>query len=169
MRWKKTLAMSGTLLLLFAAGAALYLVFFATPRMRVQENIRTYEAPMPLAPPGSIPLDEHGPAVRQPAAGSLPLPAVDATEANIGRGAVYYGYYCLFCHGEEGDGEGPVGQSYLPKPVLRAERVAGMSEAELLEAMLLGTGHEPVVNRVVPPDSYAFLVLYIRDLIGRKK
>ena len=32
------------------------------------------------------------------------------------RGRVYYNYYCVFCHGDNGQGDGPVGYSYMPAP-----------------------------------------------------
>ena len=148
------------------AGVIFYLVFFTSPRMRVQLNIRAFEAVMPNAPDDSVPLEEVDflPAGRT-APTFQPSPA---TTENIRKGEVYYGYYCLFCHGEKGDGEGPVGQSYMPEPPdLRTEKVRKMSDEELLRAMLLGTGHEPVINRVVPPPGYEPLVLFVRALNGQ--
>lgn len=164
MKWQKAATITGLLFVLIVAGIAFYFVFFTTPRMRIQENIRAYEALMPNAPAGSVPVE---------ATRSLPDSlylqhydlVVDDTPVNSDKGKVYYGYYCLFCHGEKGDGEGPVGQSYMPMPSdLRTEKVRNLNDGELLKAMLLGTGHEPVINRVVPAEGYAPLIVYVRAL-----
>ena len=42
--------------------------------------------------------------------------AVSPTPGAISLGRIYYGYYCLMYHGEDGNGEGPVGASYVPLP-----------------------------------------------------
>lgn len=49
---------------------------------------------------------------------------------------------------------------------LSEERLQKMSDAELLRAMLLGTGHEPVLERVVPQEAYGPLLQFVRSLNG---
>lgn len=93
----------------------------------------------------------------------LPLP----TEENLHRGKVYYAYYCIFCHGENGEGNGPVGQSYVPKPAnLNADSITRYSVPELYDASLTGTGHEPVLRQVIPAEHRKYLILYIRQTFG---
>jgi len=41
--------------------------------------------------------------------------------------------------------------------------VGEKSDGEILYAMLTGTGHEPVLQRVVPPPYRWYLVLYVRQ------
>ena len=91
------------------------------------------------------------------------------TAADRARGKVYYDYYCVFCHGDKGDGNGPVGESYVPVPAdLRAAKIQAYADGELLRAMLVGTGHEPVLGRVVHPEHRWYLVLYVRSMtVGR--
>jgi cytochrome c1 len=68
----------------------------------------------------------------------------DVHSENYARGKIYYGYYCSFCHGDKGDGFGPVGYSYNPVPAdLHTAKIQSMSDGELLYAMLTGTGHAP--------------------------
>lgn len=165
MKWRKTAVITGIFIIVVAAGIVFYFVFFTTPRMRVQENIRAFEAVMPTAPPASVPLEQTAVIPDVLFHPDRLKPPLEATPDNINKGRVYYGYYCLFCHGEKGDGEGPVGLSYMPAPPdLRTEKVQTMNNTDLLRASLLGTGHEPVINRVVPPEGYAPLLLYIRTL-----
>jgi mono/diheme cytochrome c family protein len=120
------------------------------PRMRHQPNIRAYETVMRLPPLGSVPISrpEAAPALSTAAAGRL-----------------YYRYYCVFCHGENGDGNGPVGQSYVPKPTdLRRAKIQSYSDDDLRQAMLTGKGHAPVLESIIPRAYYGALVAYVRSL-----
>ena len=97
-------------------------------------------------------------------AGDLKNPLLPSA-VNLAAGTVYYHYYCVFCHGEKGDGNGPVGNSYTPRPAdLRSRRIAGYSDGQLLRAMLTGLGHEPVLGRVVAPGHRWQLALFVRSL-----
>jgi hypothetical protein len=145
-------------------GVASYLLFTG-PRMLVQPHVRTFRATMLPTPEGSVPV--ANPLVALPtaeAAKSLnnPLPG---TPENRARGRVYYGYYCAFCHGPTGRGDGPVGTSYVPVPAdLASEKVRGYSDGQLLRAMFTGTGHEPMLERIVPAEYRWYLVLHARQL-----
>lgn len=157
--------------ILAALGAALLIpvvaagiVFNLGPRMRHQPNIRAYEAVMPPMPEGSVPSfglqDIHG----KSAADRLVIP-IAADEINVKAGETAYGYWCVACHGILGRGRGPVGESYVPlPPKLNTERVRRMGDGELLRAMLLGTGHEPVLERVIPVERRWQVLLYVRSL-----
>jgi hypothetical protein len=152
-------------LLVALAGAGVWLYFVAGgPRMRVQVNIRPFEAAMPLPPPDSVPLTAPAPLPDAEQARAMVNPLAPTT-ANIAQGAVYYEYYCRFCHGAHGRAETQVSDSYMPKPAdLGADRVARMSDGELVRAMLLGIGHEPVLERVIPGKCYWYLALFVRTL-----
>ncbi|MDA8164526.1 MAG: hypothetical protein M0017_05785, partial [Desulfobacteraceae bacterium] len=81
----------------------------------------------------------------------------------------YYRYYCVFCHGENGVGRSPVGDSYMPAPPsLRQAGIGQLPDDQLLLAMLTGVGHDPVLERVVPPRHRWPLLLYVRSLSARK-
>ena len=138
---------------------------FTGPRMRVQSNIRTFQATFPPMPEGTVPVVDKRPSVPSAEeAASLENPLSPAS-ANVAKGEVYYGYYCVFCHGPAGDGDGPVGRSYVPTPGdLRTRRVRDLSDGQLLRRMLTGTGHEPALNRVILPEHRWYLVLYVRSL-----
>jgi mono/diheme cytochrome c family protein len=143
-------------------GGVVALVYFTGPRMWVQPNVRPFQAPAPPLPEGVVPM-RTAPALptEQEAAGLAS--AVPVTKDTVAAGAVYYEYYCVFCHGQYGDGNGPVGESYAPKPAdLREQKYAAYSDGQLLRGMLLGTGHEPVLERVVLPEHRWPLVHYTR-------
>ncbi|SNB46681.1 cytochrome C [Geobacter sp. DSM 9736] len=139
-------------------------VLYTGPRMKEQPHIRAYQTVAPLPPEGTVAVHvpEGIPSSAQAALATNPL---EATDLNIERGKVYYGYYCIFCHGEEGRGNGPVGESYSPVPAdLRSARVRGYRDGQLLRRMLTGAGHGPVLERVVSPRHRWHIVLYVRSL-----
>ena len=154
---------------LFAPGSwTLYPHWYTSnPRMYVQPSIRTYQAAMPHPPAGSVPRTdaiEPLPTTQQ----ARTLTTRPTTFADLAAGKTCYQYYCVFCHGDAGDGNGPVGESYVPKPAdLRTPRVREMSDGQLLRAMITGTGHEPVLEYTVLPEHRWPLVHYVRELSGK--
>jgi mono/diheme cytochrome c family protein len=146
-------------------GLTILYLLFTGPRMFAQPNIRQFQAIMPVTPANTVPVKNvFEPLPSREQAQKLTNP-LDANETNIAKGRVYYGYYCAFCHGEKGDGFGPVGYSYIPVPAdLRTAKIKDMSDGELLYSMLTGTGHAPMLQRIIPSDYWWHLVLYARLL-----
>lgn len=144
---------------LVSIGAAIALLH--GPHMRWQASLRSHDAPVPPMPSGTVPMHSTSPAASGEMAETAPLPAAVAVE----YGQTYYAYYCVYCHGPTGDGDGPVGESHLPKPAdLRLPRVQQLTDDELTHAMLFGTGHEPVLENVVQKQHRQSLVSYVRQL-----
>ncbi|MGO8706006.1 MAG: c-type cytochrome [Candidatus Brocadiia bacterium] len=139
------------------------------PEMKSQPNIRAYQARFPLPPAGVVPVE---------ATAGIPPPAtqnpLSATAENLARGRTYYEYYCLPCHGDSADGNGPVGQSFLPHPPdlrscrgchggtadvkaqaaqsspaaadMSSKKVRVLKDGELLRVILTGVGHRPAIE-----------------------
>ena len=149
---------------LTAFALMLTFVFLTGPRMLVQPNLRTFRAPAALPPSNSVPVQVAAePLPTADEARTLTNPVPD-TAGNRRRGRVYYEYYCLACHGTAGDGAGPVGESYVPVPAdlrVRVPQIPG--DGELLRRMLTGTGHAPVLERVIAPEERWYLVRYVRQ------
>ncbi len=147
----KFLALLFALLSAAAAGSVVLYLVFSNPRMRSQPSVRAYETVMPLPPAGSVPVAD-----RRSFTASLSGPSA---------GKIYYEYYCVFCHGANGSGVAPVGDSYVPKPSdLRSQELRNLSDQELLKAMLTGVGHEPVLESIIPVNFYPALLAYVREL-----
>lgn len=138
-------------------------VLFKGPRMTVQHHFRDYQRVAPPPPPGTVSVGHVAPpSATERAALKNPL---QPTAANLAAGGIYYQYYCVFCHGETGAGNGPVGQSYTPVPTdLRLAKIRSYGDGDLLRRMLTGIGHEPVLARVVPQEHRWHLALYVRSL-----
>ena len=159
-RWMILLA-AAVLVMVSTAG---YLMM-AGPRMYEQTHIRAFQAVMPPAPKGSVPTTDWPPPLVSSAEAAHLASPLPWTAASAARGKVYYSYYCEFCHGASGAGDGPVGESYVPRPAdLRAAKITAYSDGQLLRASLLGTGHEPVLERVVRAEHRWYLVMYVREL-----
>ncbi len=153
------------IIIIIFGGSVVGYLLFTGPRMYVQPNIRVFQAQVPLAPPGTIPV--VNPFEPLPAKDEIKklINPVEKTSENYARGKIYYGYYCAFCHGDKGDGFGPVGYSYNPVPAdLRTAKIQSMSDGELLYSMLTGAGHAPMLERIVLPKYRWYLVLHMRKL-----
>lgn len=138
------------------------------PRMLTQPSIQPFQQPMPAMPADVVPTtgSPNSITMKQSKLKVNPLPA---SKLNLANGRIYYGYYCLTCHGEKGDGQGPVGVAYVPKAAdLRTSRVAALSDGELYLKMLTGRGHAPVMEQTVFPDQRWPLVMYVRTLAKPK-
>ena len=147
------------------------------PRMRQQISIKPYSRQMPAMPTGSVPTTGR---LRTLTASATPLltkkgphPSPLLTKEGQGvvaNGRIYYSYYCLMCHGARGDGNGPVGQSYVPKPTdLSSNAVTKLTDGELYAKMLHGVGHDPVMDQTVPLARRRQIVAYVRSLAGRRR
>jgi hypothetical protein len=138
-------------------------LLFTGPRMYVQPTLQAYQSVAALPPPGSMPMHRQ-PGLPSPKEAEHLKNPIPPTAENLARGKVYYGYYCLFCHGEQGNGHGPVGESYVPAPAdLHTAKIHAYSDGQLLRAMLTGTGHEPMLERIVLSDHRWFLARYVRQ------
>ncbi len=132
-------------------------LLFTGPRMRVQVSLRPFETRTQDPPDDIIPFDTLA---FDPGAYSFP----QATSENIARGRVYYNYYCVFCHGVKGDGEGEAGKSYVPRPSdLTVDSIQYLSFQELYTRSFTGTGHSPVLERVVPNAHRPYILGFVRD------
>jgi hypothetical protein len=160
----KKLAISVAIFIIIIAGCTIAYLLFTGPRMRAQINYRHFQAAMPVISPNTVPVkDIYEPLPTEQQAKKLTNPFA-GTQENFAKGKIYYGYYCAFCHGDKGDGYGPVGYSYVPKPAdLREAKIQKKSDGEILYAMLTGTGHSPMLQRIVPPQDRWYLVLYVRQ------
>lgn len=133
------------------------LLLFSGPRMKSQPHLRAFESKVNLPPEESV---FYTPGEAEKATGTETLSA----SANRKKGKVYYGYYCVACHGKNGKGNGPVGESYMPAPAdLTNAIIREMNTDNLMERSFTGIGHEPVLERVVPEKYKKSIILYVKS------
>jgi hypothetical protein len=148
------------------ACAAMLLCASCGPRMNIQRSIHPYQRAMPEKPAGTTPTAGRLVTLTAKQA-KLAINPLPVNETNLANGKIYYGYYCLMCHGEKGDGNGPVGQGYVPKPT-DLVTVTGMTDGQLYSKMLTDKGHDPVMSQTVQPDHRWALVMYVRTFRAKR-
>jgi mono/diheme cytochrome c family protein len=134
------------------------------PHMARQYELRPYKQELPPMPAGTVPESGYAPVptAQEAQAQRNPLPA---TAETLELGRRYYGYYCQHCHGEDGRGQTPVGESYNPRPTdLTTPAVQGLSDGEMYRDMLTGIGHAPVMAATVAAERRWYVISFLRSL-----
>jgi len=141
------------------------------PHMQNQASIRSFKQQMPRSPAGQVAFavaqaPEGGPAIGGPAIlATQSVPVVPNSPHAVAVGRVFYGYYCLMCHGDNGHGRGPVGESYVPVPTdLTLPRIHNANPAQLARMMVSGVGHAPVLEDTVPPVRRLYIAWFVKSL-----
>jgi mono/diheme cytochrome c family protein len=133
-------------------------------RMYDQDVVKTYGRKMPEMDGRTIPVQDSFQTLvsADPQRLKNPLPY---SKASIDRGAQAYSYYCVHCHGPKADGNGTVGQSFVPLPAdLSSRTVQGQSDGELYAKIRLGFKRHPKLFTTVSDAETWAVVMYIRSL-----
>ncbi len=133
-------------------------------RMREQASIRTYEAEPPEMPDQSIPIDGGAARLKTADLQKMVNPLPETGEV-IERGRIEYGYFCVMCHGQNGDGRGTVGQSFAPLPTdLRSPYVQNQGDGILFYRVNFGyQRHPPLYSTLGQENSWA-VIRYVRAM-----
>lgn len=129
--------------------------------MEIQPSFDVQEAPLPV-PPRSIPVD--GPAFI-PNVGAPENP-VQADDVSISRGETLFTINCIMCHGETGEGNGPVSGLIANKPAnLTLDVTQNKSDGSLFLTLTNGVDGRmpPMVENLTVRDRWD-VVNYIRTL-----
>jgi mono/diheme cytochrome c family protein len=124
-----------------------------------QPSYKTYKAPVPAAPAGSVTVS-GGDAVEQPSGVRNPVPPA---AASLAQGKALFEINCLMCHGPTSAKPGPVGQKLVPPPPgLDASMVGGLSDSALFNAITQGFGRMPPFRDKLTPAERWKLVNFLR-------
>jgi mono/diheme cytochrome c family protein len=133
-------------------------------RMNETESVKTYEAPMPEMPEGTIPIQGGLQVFRDIDVEEMknPLPY---DVGSVARGKRAFGYFCIMCHGPKGEGYGTVGQSFYPLPAnLMEDFVQEQTDGDLFYTITFGyERHPPLGDTAAEIDRWA-IVHFIRSL-----
>lgn len=140
---------------------------FRYGRMRETPAVRPLEMPMPVMPPGSVPV-RGGEAIYRATAGTDLISPVDMSAPPvIARGEAVYLIFCAQCHGYDYDGEGTVGQSFQPLPTdLRSPAVQSKPEGELFKTVSYGIpgGRQPPLHTTITIDDRWRVLAFVKSL-----
>lgn len=88
------------------------------------------------------------------------------TDESIANGHRYYAINCAVCHGDAGDGAGPLTRFQFPPIPITNPSAAGRTDGYLYGMIRNGRGLMPSYNRIEHMDRWD-VVNYIRGLQGR--
>jgi mono/diheme cytochrome c family protein len=99
-----------------------------------------------------------------------------AADADVAKGEQVFKLYCASCHGDKGDGQGPVGKTLNPPPrnFQTAEFKYGSTDKDIFEVISNGAaskGGSPLMapwGAVIPEADRHALVKFIRSLKGAR-
>jgi mono/diheme cytochrome c family protein len=129
--------------------------------MEIQPSFDVQEEPLPV-PPRSIPVE--GPAFI-PNLGAPENPVAD-DDISISRGKTLFSINCIMCHGETGEGNGPVSGLIANKPAnLTLDVTQNKSDGALFLTLTNGVDGRmpPMVENLTVRDRWD-VVNYIRTL-----
>ncbi len=140
---------------------------FRYGRMRETAAVRPHEDPIAAMRPGVVPVEGGEAVFRATPADALvsPFAAGDAAAATRGR-AVYF-TFCAQCHGAAFDGNGTVGQSFVPPPAdLRSAQVQTAPAGELFKRVSYGIpgGRQPALDTTIPVGDRWSVLAFVRSL-----
>jgi len=122
------------------------------------EGVRTYEAPMPQRPEGTV--STQGRPGYNMAVLRLGDRAPDPRENKI-----IYDRFCRHCHGVNGDSRTIVAESFdFPLPDLRDDDVQSQADDELFWSIFHGTGDMIALKETLPPEQILMTIHHLRSL-----
>ncbi len=86
------------------------------------------------------------------------------TTANLEEGKLLYTRFCSPCHGEQGDGQGLVGQKFKGVPSYSAGRVASLPAGHIFHVITNGRGRMMPHGSQVDPTERWKIVMYVQQL-----
>ena len=94
---------------------------------------------------------------------------IKPTKASIRRGKEIYEKKCALCHGENGDGKGPVGVGLNPKPTdFRESHGEKITDGEHFWKITMGRGSMPSYERDLTMDERWHVINYINTFMKHK-
>ena len=129
--------------------------------MEIQPSFRPMEHPLP-PPERSIPIE--GP-IAIPGLGAPENPTT-ADDASIARGAELFAINCKMCHGETGEGNGPIAAFLENKPAnLTSPLLHALSDGEIFLIISQGVpGRMPSLNENLTVSERWDVVNFVRTL-----
>lgn len=115
---------------------------------------------------GSLPMEPRRPwAYKLPPNTATPSNPIVVTQAVLAEGKQLYADNCIFCHGPQGKGDGPVGEVYAPRPAnLHIPRLLSAPDGHFYEVITNGYSTMPAFYKRLDPEQRWRIVAYVREL-----
>lgn len=81
-------------------------------------------------------------------------------------GKATFRLYCVPCHGEKGQGNGPAAVAFKPPPAnfTNPDGLATLTDEQVIEVITKGRGSMPAWGPILPQEQLGPLVAYLREL-----
>jgi mono/diheme cytochrome c family protein len=86
------------------------------------------------------------------------------TKANLEEGKILYTRICSHCHGEQGDGQGPVGQKFKGVPNYSTGNYKTMNDGHIYHVIQWGRNRMMPHGSIVNPEERWKIAMYVRVL-----
>jgi mono/diheme cytochrome c family protein len=140
---------------------------FRFGRMRETPAVRPHEEPLTLMETGIVPVT-GGEAVYRATPGAALTSPVNANDPQVAiRGKAVYFTFCAQCHGPNYDGNGTVGQSFMPLPTdFRTPAVQSKPAGELFKSVSYGIpgGRQPPLETTITIADRWSVVVFVKSL-----
>ena len=136
-------------------------------RMWETPAIRPHEKPIPVMANVSVPITGGELFYRTADPDTMSAPFDLSDSQNIRLGKIGYQRYCIHCHGNNYDGYGKVGQSFVPPPGdLLSPRVQNLSVGRLFHEISYGipNGRQPALATTVSVPERWEIIGFVRSL-----
>lgn len=129
--------------------------------MADQPSFTYQEGPRLLPPEKSVPTSGKSIVLD-----TLPINPIAADETSIQRGEILYSIYCTLCHGDTGQGNGPLAEHYEERPLrsLSSGSVTAQFDGQLFQTISEGFSRMPAQAEALSPRERWDVINYVRTL-----
>lgn len=129
--------------------------------MANQPSVGYQEGPRLLPPEESVPITG-----KTIVLDTLPVNPILADETSIQRGQILYSIYCALCHGDNGQGDGPLAKYYEERPIrdLTSASITAQFDGQLFQTITKGFSRMPPQAEALSPRERWDVINYLRTL-----
>jgi len=127
--------------------------------------VKSMQEPTPAPAPAPTPAQEPAAAPTSPAMPNVKNPVKPTAESQA-RAKKQYGYDCLLCHGDKGDGKTDLAKDMglVMSDLTNPSTLSGQTDQQIFEVIKKGKGKMPGEEGRAKDDELWNLVIYVRSL-----
>lgn len=97
---------------------------------------------------------------------TLPVNPVRADETSVQRGEILFSIYCALCHGDGGQGDGPLAEYYEERPLrsLTSDNIRAQFDGQIFRTITEGFSRMPPQAEALSPRERWDVINYLRTL-----
>ena len=131
----------------------------------VTRNGQTLQRPVPgTVARGALPFRYGATPEEAERAGRELVNPFPASPTVLARGEAIYRTFCWVCHGETGQGDGPIIPKFPNPPSYTSDRVRALSAGHLFHVITRGTGLMPAYAAQISPEDRWRVIRYVQKL-----